>query len=45
MLVVAVSSRKKVLDRVSVRPLDEQAGEIVGMLQRQIGGIYAKLTS
>ena len=37
--------REKVLDLVPVRPLAEQEGEIVGMLQRQIGGIYAKLTS
>ena len=37
--------REKALDLVPVRPLAEQEAEITGMLQRQIGGIYAKLTS
>lgn len=37
--------REKVLDLVPVRPLAEQETEITGMLQKQIGGIYARLTS
>ena len=36
--------REKALDLVPVRPLAEQEAEITGMLQKQIGGIYAKLT-
>ena len=36
--------REVALDLVPVRPLAEQEAEITGMLQRQIGGIYAKLT-
>ena len=37
--------RDKALDLVPVRPLAEQEAEITGMLQKQIGGIYAKLTA
>ena len=36
--------RRQALDLVPVRPLAEQEAEIVGMLQRQIGGMHAKLT-
>ena len=36
--------REVALDLVPVRPLAEQEAEITGMLQRQIGGIYAKMT-
>lgn len=38
-------ARDKALDLVPVRPLAECEPDIVGMLQRQIGGIHAKLTS
>ena len=37
--------RTQALDLVPVRPLAAQEAEITGMLQSQIGGIYAKLTS
>lgn len=36
--------RAQALDLVPVRPMAECEPEIVGMLQRQIGGIHAKLT-
>ena len=36
--------RRQALDLVPVRPLAEQEAEIVGMLQKQIGGMHAKLT-
>ena len=38
-------SREKVLDLVPVRPLAEQEADISAMLQRQIGGMHAKLIS
>ena len=37
--------REVALDLVPVRPLAEQEADITAMLQRQIGGIHAKLTS
>ena len=44
MLFASDLPREKALDLVPVRPLAEQEAEITGMLQKQIGGIYAKLT-
>lgn len=37
--------REQALDLVPVRPMAEYEPDIVGMLQRQIGGIHAKLSS
>ena len=37
--------REKALDLVPVRPLADHEGEITQILQKQLGGIYAKLTS
>jgi len=37
--------QEKALDLVPVRPMAEHESEIKGMLQTQLGAIYAKLTS
>ena len=44
MLFASDLPREKALDLVPVRPLAEQEAEITGMLQKQIGGIYSRLT-
>jgi pyrroline-5-carboxylate reductase len=44
MLFASDLPREKALDLVPVRPLAEHEAEIAGMLQKQIGGVYAKLT-
>jgi len=45
MLFASDLPKAQVLDLVPVRPMAEHEAEITGMLQKQLGGIFAKLTS